>query len=175
MIAPPETRARRSSAFTLIEIMVVVGIIGLIAAMGIPTLYRLMHREGFGKVVSGVMELCSTARAQAILHGRTSEVIFYPREGRCELPGDAEKAAQKTGAPKGMEHAVTFGDQLSIEMLDVNLLEYRDAERVRVRFFPNGTSDEMTLILRSGSEWRKISLEITTGLPSMDSNPAHWR
>jgi hypothetical protein len=50
-------------------------------------------------------------------------------------------------------------------MLDINLSEYRESELARVRFFPNGTSDEMTLILRSDrNEYRKVWLEVTTGL-----------
>ena len=53
-------------------------------------------------------------------------------------------------------------------MLDVNLVEYKDADEARVRFFPNGTSDEMTLILHSGDQYREIALEVTTGLASME-------
>jgi hypothetical protein len=61
-------------------------------------------------------------------------------------------------------------------MLDVNLNEYKDAEEAEVRFYPNGTCDEMTLILVSDkNEWRKISLEITTGLASVETDPNKWR
>ena len=34
----------------------------------------------------------------------------------------------------------------------------------RVCFFPNGTSDEMTVVLHSRDDWRKITLEFSTGL-----------
>jgi len=48
------------------------------------------------------------------------------------------------------------------------LTEYKDADTAKVRFFPNGTCDEMTLILHSDKgEWMKITLEITTGLTSV--------
>ena len=54
-------------------------------------------------------------------------------------------------------------------MLDINLWEYKDSEVARVRFYPNGRCDEMTLVLRSSKgEWKKISLEVTTGLASID-------
>ncbi len=157
--------------FTLMELMVVVGIIGFIMAMGAPTLYHIFHHEGFGKTVEDTMELCSTARAQAILQGAPASIVFYPRQRRCELAGTAP-----AGAPRNSPAKVQFGDNVNIKMLDVNLQEYRDADSVRVRFFPNGTCDEMTLILLSDkNEWRNISLEITTGLASLDSDPNHWK
>ena len=36
-------------AFTLIEIMVVVAIMGIILAAGIPSLYGMLHKEGLRK------------------------------------------------------------------------------------------------------------------------------
>jgi hypothetical protein len=69
-----------------------------------------------------------------------------------------------------------FSEAIFIEMLDVNLTEHKDDEEVRVRFYPNGTCDELTLILRSDkNEWRKISLEVTTALASVESDPNKWR
>jgi prepilin-type N-terminal cleavage/methylation domain-containing protein len=159
--------------FTLIEVMVVVGIIGMIMAMGAPTLYRMLHREGFTKTVGDMMDLCATARARAILQGTTTTIVFHPHDRTCMLEGGADTSS---GAPANTATTVTFGDNVTVEMLDVNLLEYKDAPVARVRFFPNGTSDEMTLILRSDrAQWRKIALEITTGLATMDSDPHHWR
>jgi hypothetical protein len=61
-------------------------------------------------------------------------------------------------------------------MLDVNLIEYRDADMVRVRFYPNGTCDELTIVLHSdGNEYRELSLEVTTGLISVTSDPRKFR
>lgn len=162
---------RSGAAFTLLEIMVVVAIMGVILAAGIPSLYKFVHKEGFRKSVSDIMDVCSAARAQAIISGKTTEVVFYPKEGKCELAGGGGKA----GAG-GWVHSAQIEDTTTIEMLDVNLHEYKDADVAQVRFFPNGTSDELTLILRSDkNEWRKISLEITTGLASVNTNPNQWQ
>jgi prepilin-type N-terminal cleavage/methylation domain-containing protein len=142
-------------AFTLIEIMVVVAVMGVILAAGVPTLYRALHKEGFRKAISDVIDVCSDARSRAILNEATTEVIFQPREGTCSSGG---KSAH-------------FTENAMIEMLDVNLREYKEMDSVRVRFFPNGTSDEMTLILHSDkNEWKKISLEITTGLATVSNS-----
>jgi prepilin-type N-terminal cleavage/methylation domain-containing protein len=158
----------RTRAFTLIEIMIVVALIGMIMAAGVPTLYKALSREGFRKTVGDIVDVCSTARARAILRGQTTEVIFHPMEGTCEVSGGKVSGT--------LAHSASIGDTARIEMLDVNLTEYKDAEMARVRFYPNGTSDEMTLILVSDrNEWRKISLEITTGMASVEADPNKWR
>jgi prepilin-type N-terminal cleavage/methylation domain-containing protein len=43
---------KRRLAFTLIEIMVVVAIIGIVMAAGAPTLHKALNKEGFRKTVS---------------------------------------------------------------------------------------------------------------------------
>jgi len=176
----PAGRRRRIScsgrAFTLIELMVVLGIMGIILAMGVPTIYRLFRKEGFRKSVNDVVEVCTTARARAILQQAPVDVVFYPLDRRCVVAGAS--GDDETGSPSaaGSETSARFSDDTTIEMLDVNLREYKDADEVRVRFYPNGTSDEMTLILRSDrDEWRKIALEVTTGLATVEADPNKWR
>lgn len=166
-------------AFTLIEIMMVVAIIGLIATMGVPAILRVMNQGPMRKAVNDVLEICSHARAQAILNGVPTMVIFHPQTREMAIgavqvsnqisnstddpfPSDAPTA---TG-PKPL-NSTQFDDSIAIEMLDINLLEYKDANEARVRFFPNGTSDEMTLVLHSGDQWRKITVEVTTALASV--------
>lgn len=163
-------------AFTLIEIMVVVGIMGLIVAMGIPSIYKVLRKEGMRKATSDVVEVCSHARAQAILHGSPVDVTFYPLEGRLVAGGGGSAARAEGGggaeagsAQRGSGSSAQIPDDIAIEMLDINLSEYKESEWARVRFYPNGTSDEMTLVLRSPrNEWRKVTLEVTTGLASVD-------
>src|SRR5208283_85993 len=79
-------------AFTLIEIMIVVAIIGLIAAMGVPSILQTFRKEGMRKAVSDVQQLLGDARARAIFGERTTEVVFHPAEKRLEIadaPTDA--------------------------------------------------------------------------------------
>ncbi|HXR05695.1 MAG TPA: type II secretion system protein, partial [Candidatus Acidoferrum sp.] len=47
--------ARRTGAFTLIEILVVVGIIGLTLTMGVPAFVRALHKEGMRKAESDLL------------------------------------------------------------------------------------------------------------------------
>lgn len=169
-----------STAFTLIEIMVVVAIMGIILTIGIPAIYQLSKKEGMRRAVSDVWEVCNSARAQAIFRGSPVEVVFHPLERRFEIgsgavsqPQDGPDFIAENPAPKSVTgQSGQFPEDIVIEMLDINLLEYRESDVARVRFFPNGTSDELTLILRSArNEWRMISLEVTTGRVSIESDP----
>ena len=173
---------RPGAGFTLIELMVVVAIMGLILAAGVPTLYKLMQKEGLRKVTSDVVEVCSNARPQAILRGAPVDIIFHPVERRMEIgsaPASAPSPAEggpdfnvekPPPPPPSSGKGVQIPGDIVIEMLDINLWEYKDSDWARVRFYPNGTSDELTLILRSSkNEWKKVSLEVTTGLASVDN------
>jgi len=167
MKSPDDKRrgsAKASSArgFTLIEIMVVVAIMAVILGAGIPSLYGFFHKEGLRKTTGDILETCQSARAHAILSGSPTELVFHPRDGTCETAGT-------DGGYGAWAHSAKL-ENCTIEMLDVNLQECKEFDTVKVRFFPNGTCDEMTLVLRSrDNEWRKISLEITTALPTLST------
>jgi hypothetical protein len=47
-------------------------------------------------------------------------------------------------------------------------MDFSESEESRVHFFPNGTCDELTLVLHSGDDWRKITLEFSTAIASAE-------
>ena len=143
------TKPFRRQAFTLIEIMIVVAIIGLMAAISAPALLSMLQKDGMRKAEADVMELLGDARAQAILKGQTTDVSFHPADNRLE---------SSTGK------SVTLAEGIAMEGIGINLMDFSETEVSRVRFFPNGTSDELTLVLHSGDDWRKITLEFSTAL-----------
>ncbi len=145
----PSPVSREYSAFTLIEIMIVVGIIGLILAMGAPSLLQMLRKEGMRKAVGDVTELLGDARANAILKEQNAYVSFRPADNRL---------ASSTGK------TVTLPEGIAMEAIGINLLDFSQTEESRVWFYPNGTSDELTLVLHSGTDWRKITLEYATGI-----------
>ena len=143
----------QNRAFTLIEIMIVVGIIGVIMTMGVPSIIRSLRKEGMRKAVSDLTEACSAARAAAILSSTTSDMVIRPQDRTMT----------------GGSFSASFPDNVWIQILGVNFLELQDAEEARVHFYSNGTCDEFTIILLSTEqEARKISLEVVTGLADVE-------
>ena len=171
---PSPIASRLRHAFTLIEIMIVVAIMGLIAAMSVPTIYQIAKKEGMRRAMSDLKDVCSNARAQAIFSGKPTSVMFHPTERRFEVSGGSAPAStdpvtgEERSAPgpaPGTGLTGIIPDDVTIEMLDVNMFEYKDSEWTVVRFSEMGTSDEMTIILRDAdNKYRKLTLEATTGL-----------
>jgi prepilin-type N-terminal cleavage/methylation domain-containing protein len=156
-------RVRRQGrcAFTLIEIMVVVAIIGLVAAMGLPSLLKALEKNGMRKAVSDLTDVCAAARSKAIFANATVAVEFHPADRTFSVqgggPGKGSTYVSSSKLPDGVDFA----------MLDINLQDFGGSEWARVRFFPNGTSDEMTIVLHDRLEWKKITLEFATGLATV--------
>jgi type II secretion system protein H len=157
-------------AFTLIEIMIVVAIIGLMAAMGIPSMLQMWQKEGMRKAVSDVKDVLDTARTQAILQGRTKAVVFHPHDKKLEVSdvaaneSDTTEGSVAAQTQAGALTAAVLPDNVDIAMLDINLMDFSGADAARVRFFPNGTCDELTLVLHANDAWEKITLEFSTAI-----------
>jgi hypothetical protein len=110
-----------------------------------------LKKEGMRKAVSDVKDVLVDARSHAILNNETTYVTFHP----------ATKTLQSSGGK-----SATLDDSVDIAMLDINLMDFSQSDDSRVRFFPNGTCDELMLVLISGGERMKITLEFSTGIAS---------
>ncbi len=153
--------------FTLIEIMLVVAILGIVLAMGIPSIYHMMNKEAMIAAVRDVTDLCRNARARAVFKETTVELHINMRDGRLSLTGG--------GLAGGAEGSFTqtsaqFSDRIRVELLGVNFQDFTDADDAVVKFYQDGTSDELTIVLQSDrGEERKITLEVVTGLAQVDT------
>ena len=161
------SRRGRTGAFTLMELMVVVGIIGLVAAMSVPSILQVRREAPMRKAVNDVMEMCDRARAGAVLKSTQTSIIFHPRERKAELVGGDANAALSTRIGKGPVMSTEFDPSVDVEGLGINLKDWTDADSARVNFYDNGTCDEMTLILASAGQREMITLELTTALPTV--------
>lgn len=191
-------------AFTLVELMVVVAIIGLVMTISIPSIYRKLHPDSITKAVNDLMDACRYARERAILEGTVTELVFKPVErtievvptaatgrsatdfeARSEAPGPVGGAGEfptEDRAPTshrgggGSIFSVKLSDRIIIEGLGINGLDYSEDEVSRVRFFPNGTSEEMSVVLLSDrNERRNITLEVVTGYADVEVDPYKFK
>jgi prepilin-type N-terminal cleavage/methylation domain-containing protein len=174
----------RISAFTLLEIMIVIGIMGMVMSIGMPSFLNMLSKDTMRQAVADVVEICGEARAQAIIKGVPSELCFNTQDrtfhilttaAPAPLPNPAGEFADTppaaAPAPPG-KTALTkrISEDLVIEMLSVNFQEYKDEDEARVRFYPNGTCDEFTIVLQWPEKqlYRKITLDIITSLPDVE-------
>ena len=177
-------------AFTLLEVMIVVGMAALVMAISIPFVQRTVRRDAIYTAVKVVEDACRNARAAAIVNNSTAELIIQPSEGRFSVrPGaaraarplraarDAAPALDANGEPRPVSNysrqapppfSGTLGDDVVIQLLDVTFVEHTGDAEARVRFHANGTSDEFTIVFRIGATAvRQVSLDIVTGHPTL--------
>ena len=174
-----------ADGFTLIEVMVVVGILGMLLAMGMPAFIQSIRKDPLRQAVSDIEEACSKARAAAILRGSPAELVIRAEGGQLNVVPAREDSAEQTAASvealgqpaepsadKAASQSPVFSARLNenvaVTLLYVNLKDQMEAEETRVHFYPNGTSDEFTMIVQAGNGVRKISLECVTALATVE-------
>jgi type II secretory pathway pseudopilin PulG len=143
--------------------MVVVAIMGLVVAMGLPSIIKALQKDGMRKALSDVQDVCFTAREHAILSKQKTFVAFYPQEGRFSVEGGAGGTA--VDAHTGKATASSLPNGIKFAMLDIFRQDYAESDWSRVFFYPDGTSDEAVIVLAGSGEQQKVTLEYATGTP----------
>jgi prepilin-type N-terminal cleavage/methylation domain-containing protein len=170
------------SAFTLIELMVVVAILAIVLTMAFPAIRGALHRAPLTQAVMDIVNGCEEARTQAIMNGSPAELRIFA-DGRIEVadaPSDQDPVTppvtdptMAAGDTPVVSHKVASkfsaqlpADSVGVELFEINMTDYRQAEVGRILFSANGTSDELTLVLNcpSAGERRIITLDPLTGI-----------
>ena len=172
------------AGFTLLELMMVAAIILLVLAWGMPNMLRAVQKQGMNKAVADLMEGCHQARAYAILTGEPAELVIRAEDGQMMVRKAAaprlmrQSGGQAVGvsaAGKAQEGKLTgfrraFDEDIALEMFDVNFADQMQFPEGIVRFYPNGTSDELTIVLLSTTnQRRKVSLDPVTAGAVMEN------
>jgi type II secretion system protein H len=173
-------RVRRG--FTLIEIMIVIGIMAVVMAIGIPQMYRTMEKDSIRRATQDVLDVFQLARRQAIIKGQPVQLVIRPRDqvfmvmplGEAELSEQEYIAreletSQRQGEPEPPvqnEGTMRLSDRIRILFLGVNFVpDLQELDMVGVRFYPNGTSDEFSMLITSDrNESRLFQLDVPTAL-----------
>jgi prepilin-type N-terminal cleavage/methylation domain-containing protein len=184
----PVTRTDRGG-FTLVEIMVVIGILTMVLAMGAPSFVRILKKEPLRQAASDVVEGLSHARAQAILQGVTTEFVLNAADGVMTVRLAPDRGLEATNSFTGLDlpdgslpeaqspasadstmppFSARLHPDIAVALLYVNLRDQMEAEEARVRFHPNGTSDDFTLLIESREGMRKVFLDSITSLADQE-------
>lgn len=174
-------RTHSANGFTLIELMVVISILILVMGWGVPNMMRSIQKVGINKAVSDLMEGCKQARAYAILSGSPAELVIRAEDGRMTVrkstgprlmrPSGGEAVGVSSTGKLSNQKLNSFSealeDDVAIELLFVNFVDQELFSEGVVRFYPNGTSDEFSIVLRVDDEWRKVSLDPITAIANV--------
>jgi Tfp pilus assembly protein FimT len=144
--------------------MVVVAIIGLIAAMGLPAMIKSLQKEGMRKALSDIEDVCFSARQQAIVNRGIASVVFHPQEGTF---GVGAASGESATGKNGKVTASKLPDSIHFAMLDIYHKDCAENEEAQVCFYPDGTCDETVIVLVGRGETKKVTLDLVTGTPAV--------
>lgn len=179
-------------AFTLLEVMIVIGMAVLVMAISIPFVQRTIRRDAIYTAVKVVEDACRNARALAIINNSTTELVIQPADRHFSVrPGATRSARPRRPASNLGDEPVddsvprrrvsnyagqapppfsaTLDGDVTIQLLSVNFAEHSGDTEAKVHFHPNGTTDEFTIVLRIGATAvRQVTLDIVTGHPTLN-------
>jgi prepilin-type N-terminal cleavage/methylation domain-containing protein len=173
-------RLRSVLGFTLVEIMIVVAIIAIAFAIGVPSFVRVLQKEPMRQAVSDVVEALGQARAQAILRGGPVEFrlsgegemeVMAARVREVELPPPSVvvEPGERSAEPPDKVFSARLNRDIAVTLLEVNFRSQMDAVEARVRFHPNGTCDDFTIVLEAGGRIQRIWLDPITALADLET------
>jgi len=156
-------------AFTLVEIMVVVAVMGLLIGISIPAFRNIVKKAPLEQGISDVESLCRQARAEAIVKQQAMDVLFNDAEEIVALTTAARVITAPdpfTGLMIKTTEETHLIDQVALEV-DLQIIEPEPDEftvdEIRIRFYPNGTSETLELRVVGNDEAYRLTLDPVTG------------
>lgn len=179
---------RAPRAFTLVELMMVVIVLSIVAALAIPDLRSASNRARLDGGARRIADLCDLGYRSAVGTGRVHALIFEGdrrhyalfSEGRPQSPdgdsaGSGDESADPNGPPElspvdtgGFGNEMPEGVMIQSVKLANDVLG-NDEGRIRILFFPDGTTEFATIILTDEhGDKRRIKLNGISGVVKVD-------
>lgn len=159
-------------AFTLVELMVVVAVLGVILGISIPAFRALLKKAPLEQAIHDVEGMCHQARSDAIINKRMMVLVLNDAEDTLTLQS-AARTVMGVDAETGLEtNVVEQGESLEYVKLgaDLQIIEPVDEEfvgRLEIRFYPNGTAEPVDLRVTDGDGSYILSLDPVIGQPTV--------
>ena len=175
----------------MIELMIVVAIMAVILSIGLPAAFGALKKKPLRQAVADYVEGCSQARAMAIIKGSPYDFVISgggvsvsvqagigvsstpkPSSGSSDLSYFEENSTTSRSGSRRLFSA-NIHEDVGIQFIDVNHEDQMQYNHTRVRFYPNGTCDEFTVILYWVVEGKRkmIQLNPITGLADVNELP----
>jgi hypothetical protein len=133
------------------------------------------------QAVSDVVEGLGQARAQSILRGVPVEFVLSGEGEMQVVPAREREREPQSGNPRlaeegeptetrlGPAFTARLHEDIAVTLLELNFRSQMETTAARVRFHPNGTSDDFTIVLEKGMEMRRIWLDPITALVDLET------
>jgi prepilin-type N-terminal cleavage/methylation domain-containing protein len=126
---------RRRAGFTLVELLVVLFLLSVLAAMAVPSFFRTIVSARLRQSASDVRAVFGKARSLAAAGARERSVVFDPEKGEYGLDNEAFRRG--------------FPDPIRLGRVVIAGEEHARGD-ARIRFFPDGTAEEAEVTVESG-------------------------
>lgn len=192
--------APRRRAFTLLELLLVLGVLVIVSSMAWPVLDRLLTSERLAKSADRLRASWIGARTSAIESGRILAFRYEPDAGRYRLelrdeledsgealPASVAKLPLEQTLPDGVRFAAaeenlasteTAATEKTDEPADLPGADQADASLSEpILFFPDGTCSGARLTLRNDRGWsvdlqlRGLTGVVTSSRPQRSEDP----
>jgi prepilin-type N-terminal cleavage/methylation domain-containing protein len=167
--------------FTLLEVMIVVGIMAMIMALTLPALRFAGQREPLDEAVEMISNLTAKARADSILERRKRLVIINLQTGEKGLAifgfpevqrqltghGQLRRRQGKEGTP-WLQTDVSSLVETPLKVLGTNRfpdsVNFTPPEVFEIWFRPDGTCDGAEMTMSEGGQVYRLFLDPSTSL-----------
>ena len=154
----------KQRAFTLLEVMIVVGIMAMIMAIALPALRYAGQQEPLDMAVEMVTDLTDKARADAIMDRRKQLVIINLES--------AEKGLAIFGLPEVQRQLAVDGQPVDLhlepQILGTNRfpdsVSFTPPKVFKIWFRPDGTCDGANMTLSESGRTYRLFIEPSTSL-----------
>jgi len=148
------------SGFTFLEILLVVGIIGVAATLVAPAIDSGMRAREVRSAVRGVAATLKTLQGDAVITGRVQQLVIDPQENQLRVE----------------ERDASFALGPSTTMSRIHGGEVGPAGVVRVNFYPNGSTSGVDVVIDDrespGDTGFLVTLDPLIGLVTIQDEPA---